>query len=139
MLVKKSPFIPNIFDEILKDLAIQTVDQSTVNLPAANIVENDTEYAIYLAVPGLEKKDFVIDVEEDILSVSSDKKTESEEMKGKFNLKEYNFNSFKRTFNLPKDLVEKEKITAVYQAGELTITIPKKEVVIYKPKQIEVK
>ncbi|MDZ7615146.1 MAG: Hsp20/alpha crystallin family protein [Flavobacteriaceae bacterium] len=137
MLVKKSPFMPHIFDEILKDLAIQTIDPS-VNIPAANIVESETDYAIHLAVPGLEKKDFIIDIEEDVLSVSADKKFETEELKGKYNLKEYNFNSFKRTFNLPKDLVEKDKITATYHAGELTILVPKKEVVVYKPKQIEV-
>jgi HSP20 family protein len=90
-------------------------------------------------VPGLEKKDFEIGVEEDVLTVSADKKTGTEETKGKFNLKEYNFTSFKRTFNLPKDLVEKDKIIAAYDAGELSITIPKKEMILYKPKQIEVK
>lgn len=131
--------MPNIFDEILKDLAIQTIDPAPVNFPAANIIESETEYAINLAVPGLEKKDFIIDVEDDVLSVSADKKTETEEPKGKYNLKEYNFYSFKRTFNLPKDLVEKDKITAAYHAGELTISVPKKEVLVYKPKQIEVK
>jgi len=73
------------------------------------------------------------------LTVIADKKTDSEETKVKFNLKEYNFTAFKRTFNLPKDLVEKDKITAAYDAGELRITVPKKEVVLYKPKQIEVK
>lgn len=139
MIVKKSPFIPTIFDQILKDLAIQTSEAVTVNIPAANIAETDTEYTIYLAVPGLEKKDFEIGVEEDVLTVSADKKTDSEEIKGKFNLKEYNFTAFKRTFNLPKDLVEIDKITAAYDAGELRITVPKKEVVVYKPKQIEVK
>lgn len=139
MLVKRNPIFPTVFDELLKDLAIQTNDEFRFKTPAANILEREKDYLVTLAVPGMSKKDFTIDLDEDILTISAEQNEKNEENAPKFTLKEYNFKSFKRTFTLPKDMVEKENITASYKDGELRIEIPKKEVVISKPKLIEIK
>lgn len=139
MLVKRNPIFPTVFDELLKDLAIQTNDEFRFKTPAANILEREKDYLVTLAVPGMSKKDFTIDLDEDVLTISAEQNEKNEENAPKFTLKEYNFKSFKRTFTLPKDMVEKENITASYKDGELRIEIPKKEVVISKPKLIEIK
>lgn len=139
MLVKRNPIFPTVFDELLKDLAIQTNDEFRFKTPAANILEREKDYLVTLAVPGMSKKDFTIDLDEEILTISAEQNEKNEENAPKFTLKEYNFKSFKRTFTLPKDMVEKENITASYKDGELRIEIPKKEVVISKPKLIEIK
>jgi HSP20 family protein len=139
MLVKRSPIFSNVFDELLNDLAIKTNDDFRFKTPAANIVENDTNFVLSLAAPGMNKKDFTIDLDGEMLTISAEIKSENEENKPKFTLKEYNFNSFKRTFTLPKDLVQAENISATYKDGELSIKIPKVELVEQKPKLIEVK
>lgn len=140
MLVKRNPVFPSIFDELLRDLAITTTgNEPKFTVPAVNIVENDTEFLVSLAAPGMSKKDFNIDLTDDVLTISSEKTEEHEENKDHFTRKEYNYSSFKRSFTLPSDLVDSEKISATYKNGELIIKVPKKEMVIKKPKMIEVK
>ncbi|MFD1315991.1 Hsp20/alpha crystallin family protein [Namhaeicola litoreus] len=139
MLVKRNPIFSTVFDELLNDLAIKTNDDFRFKTPAANIVENETNFVLSLAAPGMNKKDFTIDLDGEILTVSAEVKSENEENKPRFTLKEYNFKTFKRTFTLPKDLVQAENISASYKDGELNITIPKVELVVQKPKMIEVK
>lgn len=139
MLVKRNPMFTNIFDELLRDLAITTSNEPKFTVPAVNIVENDTDFVLSLAAPGMSKKDFNIDLKDDILTISSEKEIENEEKNENFTRKEYNFSSFKRSFTLPSDLVDSDKISATYKNGELLVKIPKKEMVIKKPKLIEVK
>jgi len=139
MLVKRNPVISNIFDELLKDLSIATHDKSKIVTPAVNIKETEKEFVVSLAVPGMNKKDFNIDIDIDLLTISSEIKEETEEKVDNYTRKEYNFNSFKRSFTLPKDTIDRENIDAKYKSGELIINIPKKEIIENKPKMIEVK
>jgi HSP20 family protein len=139
MLVKRNPIFSSVFDELLNDLAIKTNDDFRFKTPAANIIENEKDFVLSLAAPGMNKKDFTIDVDGDLLTISAENKSENEDNKPKFTLKEYNFSTFKRSFTLPKDLVEIEKISATYKNGELSLVIPKVELVEQKPKLIEVK
>ena len=139
MLVKRNPVISNIFDELLKDLSIATHDNSKIVTPAVNIKETEKEFVVSLAVPGMNKKDFNIDIDIDLLTISSEIKEETEEKVDNYTRKEYNFNSFKRSFTLPKDTIDRENIDAKYKSGELIINIPKKEIIENKPKMIEVK
>ncbi|WP_240410089.1 Hsp20/alpha crystallin family protein [Flavisolibacter nicotianae] len=92
------------------------------NIPAVNIRENDHDYQISLAVPGMQKDDFHIDLDGNTLTVSSEK----EEKKELYTRCEYSYSSFSRSFTLPGD-VKPESIDARYQDGELRITIPRKE------------
>jgi len=105
------------------------LSESTLNRnPAVNIAESENEFHIELAAPGLKKEDFKINLEQNLLSVSADKKeekTESDDSK-KYNRIEYNYSSFMRTFTLP-DTADHSRITAEYRDGILFISVAKKE------------
>lgn len=105
------------------------LSKSTLNRnPAVNIAESENEFHIELAAPGLKKEDFKISLEQNLLSVSAERKeekTESDEAK-KYNRIEYNFSSFMRTFTLP-ETADHSRISAEYKDGILFITVAKKE------------
>ena len=88
----------------------------------------------------MDKKDFEIEIEDDLISVSSTSKREKDLKDGfNYNRQEFNYNSFHRTFSLPKE-VDQSKIRAIYTNGILTITLPKlKEVISKSRKLVEVK
>jgi HSP20 family protein len=111
----------------------------TLCTPAVNIMENKDEYSISLAVPGMKKDDFKINIDGNMLSISCQKDETREEKDKKFTRKEYSYTSFSRSFTLP-DEVKKEMIDASYEDGLLKISLPRKEEV-KKPaaKQIAVK
>jgi HSP20 family protein len=97
-------------------------------LPAANIKEEKDKFLVQLAVPGLKKEDFKIELKEKLLSISVEKSTEKEQSETQpiYNLKEFGFTSFKRSFILP-ETIELEAITAQYEQGVLQLDIPKKD------------
>ena len=115
------PTVSRVFDDFFNDEVINTKR----NLPAVNIKENDKNYELELAVPGLEKSDINLEVKDNILSISS-KKEESKETveKGRYTRREFSFRSFKRLFTLPKS-VDKDNIKADYRDGVLNVEIPK--------------
>lgn len=94
--------------------------------PAVNISENDKEYNMTVAAPGLKKDDFRIDVEDNMLTVSAQQQENKEEKDKTYTRKEYSYSSFSRSFNLPEE-VNKEQIEASYTDGVLTVCLPKKE------------
>lgn len=96
--------------------------------PAVNVKENEKEYLLDVAAPGLQKENFVIEVNEGILSISAETKTENIESdeNSKFTRKEFSFSTFKRTFTLDEESVDAENIVAKYENGILNISIPKK-------------
>ena len=96
------------------------------NVPAVNIIENENNYMISVAAPGLKKEDLKIDVEGNMLTISSEKEESKEEKNEKFTRREYSFTSFSRSFALPED-VKQEDIDARYENGELNIMLPRKE------------
>ena len=129
-------FASSILNNGLLDLG------STVIIPEANIIENGKNYKIELAAPGLERKDFKVEIQDNILKISSEKEDEYEEErndeKNYFCRKEFSYNSFTRSFTLPENLIT-DKIDAKYENGILHVTLPKKEVTLSKPaKQIKV-
>jgi HSP20 family protein len=132
-------WIDTLFNTTLAD-AMGT--DFTVSSPSVNIVEHDQQFVMQLAAPGLEKSDFNINIENDYLVISTEKKTEKEETgkDGKFTRREFNYTSFKRTFQLDNN-INREGITAVYENGVLNITLPKKEETTKKPSSttIEIK
>ncbi|MFI5153978.1 MAG: Hsp20/alpha crystallin family protein [Chitinophagales bacterium] len=96
-----------------------------LNVPAVNVNETDSEYALSIATPGLEKKDFKLLVEDGVMTISAEKE-EREEKIGKFNRREYNYSSWSRSFTLPED-ADDSKIKAEYKNGELKIDLPRTE------------
>lgn len=129
MLVKSSgyPVLPSLFDDFFRDWSTTNFSDTNTTLPAVNIRENDDEFVVEVAVPGMDKNDFKIDLENNLLTISSEKVSNNEEKKDKYTRREYSYQSFKRSFTLPKNIVDSDKIKAKYHAGELIIQIPKKE------------
>lgn len=108
-------------------------------IPSANIKESEDRFEIELGLPGAKKENIKIDLEDDVLTISSETKEEKSEEKDNYTRREFNYSSFSRSFTLP-DIVDAEKISAEYKDGILNITIPKKESVIKKSqRRIEIK
>ncbi len=99
---------------------------SSLSLPKVNIKEGEDGYRLELAVPGMAKEDFQIKLDQDVLSISSEKKEEATEDNKEYRRQEFSYQAFERRFNLPED-VDSEKITANYVNGVLSIEIPKRE------------
>jgi len=105
--------------------------------PSVDIEENDNDYVVSLELPGMKKDDVKISFQNDILTVSGEKKIEKEEKdNGNYHYFERRFGKFERSFRINSDVVD-DKIEATMKNGVLTISLPKAE--ISKPKQIEVK
>jgi len=110
-----------------------------LRIPAVNITENKDEYNVSLAVPGMKKDDFKIDVDGNMLTISCEKDEKKEEKDKRYTRKEYSYSSFSRSFTLP-DEVNREKIDAKYEDGLLKLSLPRKEEVKkFAAKQIAVK
>lgn len=111
----------------------------TMTIPAVNITEEKNEYTVSLAVPGMKKDDFKIDIHGTLLTISCEKDESSVENGKEFTRREYNYYSFSRSFSLPEE-INREKIEANYKDGVLSISLPYKEEII-KPgaKHIAVK
>ncbi|MDQ1095559.1 MULTISPECIES: Hsp20/alpha crystallin family protein [Chryseobacterium] len=96
-------------------------------VPSVNIRENTENFEVEVAAPGMDKKDFQITLEGNMLTISSSRKNESEENKDQYTRREFSYQSFTRTFELAKDVVDEEHIEAKYDNGVLKLTIPKTE------------
>jgi HSP20 family protein len=106
--------------------------------PAVNIIESKDDYRIEVAAPGLDKADFKIDIENNVLTISAEKEDKQEEKNERFMRREFNYSSFTRSFALPESL-DAEKISANHKDGVLNVFIPKKEEAKHKPnRQIEI-
>jgi len=137
MLLKKNdslPVFPTLFNDLFDRWDSPAYAKTTRSIPAVNVQENDDAFVLSIAVPGMEKEDFKIDLDQDVLSISSEKSEENEESKDNYTRKEYSYSSFVRRFTLPKDSILEDNIEATYTQGELKITLPKREEV--KPKAL---
>jgi HSP20 family protein len=103
--------------------------------PPVDIVETENELMLKADVPGVELKDIDIQLENGTLTVKGERKLDKEEKNKGFHRMERSYSSFVRIFTVP-DTVDSERVKAAYEAGVLTITLPKKE--IAKPKAIKV-
>ena len=111
------------------------------SVPAVNIVEKPDKFMVHLAIPGMDRNDFKINIDNGVLSVASEKEEEHEEKdkESKYTRREFCYRSFKRSFTLPES-VQADKIEAKYENGILEIILPKYETAQVKPvKQIPVK
>lgn len=105
-----------------------------LNAPLANITESNKEFKLDLSAPGMKRDDFKVNVEDGVLTISSEKEEEKKESDENFRRREFSYSSFSRSFTLP-DNVNENDINAKYDNGMLHITIPKKEVSASKPKK----
>jgi HSP20 family protein len=112
----------NLFD----DDFFPVLNNRTSSMPAVNIREDEKQYNLELAVPGMEKKDLKIDINEDVLTISSESKNETEENRDGYKRKEFSYSSFCRSFYIPEN-VNRDKIEANYKDGILSVGLPKQE------------
>jgi len=114
-----------LFDNIEKT-HFGFVREFSGDVPSVNIIENENDFVLELAAPGKTKEDFKINLENQLLTISSEVKEEKEETKKNYTRREFVFNSFSRSFTLPKNIIH-DKVAADYKDGILRITLPKKE------------
>ncbi|MDN3690152.1 Hsp20/alpha crystallin family protein [Cyclobacterium jeungdonense] len=105
-----------------------------ITIPTANISENASEYKLELAAPGLQRKDFNLEIDNHTLIISVEQEEEKEKEEDGYSKKEYSFNSFSRNFFLPEN-VKEDGIQAKYENGILKVTIPKVKETPLKPVQ----
>jgi HSP20 family protein len=122
-------------DELLNN-DLPSVFQSNFNsgmsLPKVNISEKDDAYTVEMAAPGMKKDDFHIEIDNQVLTISSEEKNERETQEANYTRREFGYSSFKRSFTLPES-VDDAKIEAKYSEGILTLSLPKREEAKKKP------
>jgi HSP20 family protein len=108
------------------------------SLPAVNVLEDKDNFRIEVAAPGLKKDDFKLNLNNGILTISSEKKQENESKEENYTKREFHYSAFSRSFTLPTS-VDSERISASYNDGILSIQVPKREEAKQKePKQIQI-
>jgi HSP20 family protein len=139
-LTKGTSLLPSFMNDFFKPWNnwLDNGFENTLSVPAVNITENDGQYSVAVAAPGMKKEDFKIDLDGDILTICSEKEDTKEEKDKSYNRREYNYSSFSRSFTLPEE-VKRDKIEATYEDGVLNIVLPKSEVTKTSPKSIAVK
>ncbi|QQS50906.1 MAG: Hsp20/alpha crystallin family protein [Bacteroidota bacterium] len=144
MTLAKLSNYPSLFDRFLDsdlfDWSNRNFSNTNTTLPSVNIKESNDAFEVEMAAPGFKKDDFKIELNHDLLTISSEKKNENETKDGQqFSRREFSYQSFSRSFTLP-NTADSEKIAARYENGLLNVIIPKKEEAKPKPaRTIEIK
>jgi HSP20 family protein len=126
---------PSLLDEIFRtDWNGGSQDYNNA-LPAVNIKENDVNFTLEVFAPGFKKEDFKVEISQKTLRISCEKEFENEVNNEHYSRKEFSSQSFKRTFNLP-ETVNFDAIQASYENGVLTLSLPKREEALPKPKKL---
>lgn len=136
---------PLLFDDFFNrdffDWGLSNYSDTNTSIPKVNVKETKDNFEVEVAAPGMNKNDFKIQLDGNLLSISSEKSDRREENNEdeKYSRKEFSYQSFQRTFTLPKNVVDADKIEAKYENGLLHLVIPKKEEAKQKPpKQIQI-
>lgn len=144
-MLRRRNFFPGIVDDFFGRDFLPGNDlfdtQTGISMPSVNIVEGKEDFRIEVAAPGLEKDDFKIDLENNVLTISSEREESSEQQENdnRYMRREFCYSSFRRAFSLP-NTVDADKIEANHKNGVLSIAIPKREEAKVKPaKQIAIK
>ncbi|PHN03552.1 Hsp20/alpha crystallin family protein [Flavilitoribacter nigricans] len=144
-LIKSNfPTLPRLFDDFFTrdvfDWGNSNFSNTNTTLPAVNIVENNEGFLVEMAAPGMKKEDFTIELENEVLKITSHRETEQENKEDeRYTRREFSYQSFQRTFHLPKTVVDDSRIEAKYEDGLLRIMIPKREEAkVLPPRQIQV-
>jgi len=136
-LVRFSNQLPSMFDRFFEgdlfDWSNRNFSLTNTTLPSVNIKENTDAFSVEVAAPGFDKADFNLELNHDLLTISSEKKVENETKEGEqFTKREFSYQSFSRSFTLPHT-ADGDKIEASYENGILKVQIPKKEEAKPKP------
>lgn len=137
LLVRNSNQTPSLFDRFFDgemfDWSNRNFSNTNTTLPSVNIKDNADAFTVEVAAPGFEKGDFKIELNRNVLTVSSEKEVKNETKEGEvFTKREFSYQSFSRSFTLPQ-IADGDKIEAAYDKGILSVVIPKREEAKPKP------
>ncbi|HXH19121.1 MAG TPA: Hsp20/alpha crystallin family protein [Chitinophagales bacterium] len=135
LLSRRFPsLLPGIFDEPFfnRDWIGELPWLSEV--PPVNIIEKDNEFDVEVAAPGMKKEDFHVTCDDGMLTIKAEREEKKEEKEKNYTRREYNYNSFERSFTLPES-VKADQVKAKYEDGVLRLTLPKKEEAKARPKR----
>jgi len=131
------PEIPSLFNEFFNGELLENQNFDTLGsestLPSVNIMDTENSFEIEVAAPGMDKKDFKVELNNNILTISTEKKNSKEDKNENYTRKEFSYQSFLRSFRLPENKVDGNKINAKYKNGILLVSLPKKEEAKLKP------
>ena len=134
---KRFPWNESLIDFFNRDTFI---DDDFFNLekslPSMNVKEHDGDFEVELAAPGFEKKDFEVTMKDDVLEVSAHKSKEETEKDEDYTRREFNYNAFTRTMQLPKTVDSTKDVKATYKNGILKLNLLKREEAKVKPKKV---
>jgi HSP20 family protein len=137
--------IPSLLNDFFTDdwfnSSLMNWRSEGASMPAVNVKESNDDFKIEVAVPGMKRDDFKVELDNNILTISSSKEDNREEKDrdGEYTRREFSYQSFQRSFSLPESKVEGGKISAKYTDGILYVTVPKREEAKVKPaRQISV-
>ena len=138
LIRKTDSYLPSLFDRFfnsdLMDWNLTNFSEPNTTLPAVNVKETVDSYILEHAVPGMNEKDFKIDFHNNVLSISSEKKEETKKTEETgYTRREFCYQSFQRSFTVPRNDVDGDKISAKYTDGILNVILPKREEVKPKP------
>ncbi|WP_432411198.1 Hsp20/alpha crystallin family protein [Rasiella sp. SM2506] len=126
LIKKNNPVLSSIFDELFIENRLDIANCEKFSIPAVNISEKNTIFVVEIVIPGISKNDVTIEVEENILKVSSKISDEIlTEDTTKYLRKDFDFKNFERKFTLPQ-IIDTENINATHKDGILAISLPKK-------------
>jgi len=132
-------FIDRFFNNDLSEWGMNNFSSTNTSLPAVNVKETDDDYFIEVAAPGMKKKDFKINYNNNVLTISSEREEEKEDKNDNYSRREFSYQSFQRSFTVPQQSVDGDKIEASYNDGILNIKLPKREELKPKPaKEIKI-
>ena len=137
------PSLPSLLEDFFsRDWADSTLANGTngFSLPAVNVRETNDDFILEVAAPGMKREDFKVELDNNVLTISSNREEKQEDQNNDgFTRREFSYQYFQRSFSLPENKVEGDKISARYVDGILHITVPKKEAAKVKPiKQISI-
>ncbi|MFN5218481.1 MAG: Hsp20/alpha crystallin family protein [Sphingomonadales bacterium] len=122
------PAFTSLWEDLLNKDLLEWDGDLTASTPSVNVRETDKDFRIELAAPGMKKDDFNIELQNNVLTISTEKKEQKEEkLEGKFLRREYSYRAFQRSFALPENC-ERDSIKATYTDGILNISLNKKYV-----------
>lgn len=131
------PTLSDFLEDFWDDRGL-TTSRTNLSMPAVNVSETDDQFRIDVAAPGFDKGDFNINIENNVLTISSEKQIENKKEEETLSRREFMYGAFQRSFNLPAS-VDADKIKAKYDNGVLKINIPKREEAKSKPpKRIDI-
>ncbi len=131
------PDLGNVFDDFFgSNFSAPVFSSGKTSVPAVNVKENQDKFLIEVAVPGMKKEDFKIEVNNNVLTISAEAKKEDQSADDGYTRREFHYASFCRSFAIPKNEVDDSKVEAAYKDGLLTITLHKRDEVKPKPSRM---